>query len=311
MEIKSKPEDFIVEEISTIKPSEGMYSYFLLKKRDYGSFKAFNALARNWNINQKAIGYAGIKDKYAITTQMCSVKGVPKTTIENTSMQDIELTYVGQGPKAINLGDLTGNRFTIVIRDADKPNWKLIFKNYYGAQRFAKNNLEIGRLLIKKDYVRVIQLLRETKSDHMNCIEEHLSNNSNDYIGALKKIPPMNLLFYVHTYQSYLWNHLVDMYAATANVDLEKDLPLIGFGYDCDDEFVNELYETQMKKEGITQRDFINKQLTFLSAEGADRKVWIQVKDFEVESLDDKTYKVTFTLPKGCYATEFIRQSFE
>ena len=72
--IKQIPEDFVVREISGIRPSEhGKYTYFLLKKRNYTTQRAVKAIADALHIPEKRFGFAGNKDKNAITEQLCSV----------------------------------------------------------------------------------------------------------------------------------------------------------------------------------------------------------------------------------------------
>ncbi|MFQ5620679.1 MAG: tRNA pseudouridine(13) synthase TruD [Candidatus Nanoarchaeia archaeon] len=307
--LKKEPEDFIVEEITRVKPSNGMYAYFRLKKRDYGLYKVLGKLSKAWKVSVSSFGYAGMKDKRAVTYQLCSVKGVPKHIIEGTKLQDIEIEHVGQGPQPIRLGDLIGNKFIITVRDASSPKWKSTFVNYYGEQRFGESNAEIGKALVKKDYAGVVELLKKTNAEHLWCVEEHLAKNPKDYVGALGKVSPMALLFYVHAYQAKLWNEAVALYLEKhpeENLDLE--VGQLGFGYE--DGPLELIYAGIMRRECINERDFINRQLSHLSAEGVKRKVWIKAGGFDAEKVDN-TYRVMFTLPRGSYATELIRQSFQ
>ena len=68
--IKSVPEDFIVEEIPLFEFSDtGKYTYFLLKKTNYNTEKVIQKLSKYYKIPRKRFGYAGNKDKKAVTTQ--------------------------------------------------------------------------------------------------------------------------------------------------------------------------------------------------------------------------------------------------
>ena len=53
--------------------------------------------------------------------------------------------------------------------------------------------------------------------------------------------------------------------------------------------------------------DFIIRPLKEIGAEGGERNLLIDVKDFKMVK-EGKDTKVSFFLPKGCYATEVIRQ---
>ena len=71
--IKQIPEDFIVKEINDIiLNNDGKYSYFLLKKKNYNTLNAIKAIAKKLKINEKDIGFAGNKDKEAVTKQTIS-----------------------------------------------------------------------------------------------------------------------------------------------------------------------------------------------------------------------------------------------
>ena len=73
--IKHIPEDFIVKERSTIKILlSGKYIYFLLKKKNWNTLDVIQKLAVIFDISEKKIGFAGSKDKNAVTEQVCSVE---------------------------------------------------------------------------------------------------------------------------------------------------------------------------------------------------------------------------------------------
>ena len=119
--LKETPEDFIVKEISIVKPGkQGTYAYVLLKKRSYTTLRAIQHIAERLHIPLKDIGLAGNKDKDAVTEQVISVKNAGEKRIGNVGLKDIELEFLGYGNKPISLGDLEGNQFRIVARDVDE-----------------------------------------------------------------------------------------------------------------------------------------------------------------------------------------------
>ncbi len=124
--IKQLLEDFIVREISDIELNDsGKYSYFILKKRNYNILSAIKTIAKKLKINEKNIGFAGNKDKNAVTEQFISIKDGSKN-IENMQLKDIGLKYVGKGNEEIYLGRLKGNEFIITIRNLTKEDIKKI-----------------------------------------------------------------------------------------------------------------------------------------------------------------------------------------
>lgn len=290
--IKQKPEDFVVNEITNIKlKKKGNFSIFLLKKKDYTTERAVQTIANKLNIPRKFIGYAGNKDKVAITTQYISIKNAK---IKELELKDIRLDFKGYLDKPILLGDLEGNEFIIKVMTNKTPKKITKMINYFGEQRFSKNNKEIGKLIVKRDFKRAVDLIIKNNEEQ---VKEYLSKNPTDYIGALRRIPLKILKLYVHSYQSYLWNEM----AVESNV---KTLPIIGFGTK-----ITENIKGILEKEGITTRDFIIKQIPELSSEGVERNLFVRIKNLKIEKIK-KGYIIRFILPKGSYATETIKQIF-
>ncbi|MBS3166680.1 tRNA pseudouridine(13) synthase TruD [Candidatus Woesearchaeota archaeon] len=297
MQLKYKNQDFFVKEILDInkfleKDEKGCcYHYFILKKDGWNTFDILRKLADILDINLKDFGYAGNKDKDAVTEQYISIRTFsnPEQKLKSIKLKDVSFEYLGKGKKPISLGDLEGNFFDIVVRNLKKKYEEIkSFKNYYGDQRFGmdKNNIIIGRALLKKDYKTVTELLK-------------LKPKYTDYIAALNEYDKRELKFYVSAFQSYLWNRL------------DKPLDVIGFDYE------GEEYNNLLAGEGLTKKDFIFKELPFLSADSSKRvyqqEVQIETVNFAEDEFFPKSWKqeIRFFLPKGCYATVLVEQMFK
>ncbi|MEM4263699.1 MAG: tRNA pseudouridine(13) synthase TruD [Candidatus Woesearchaeota archaeon] len=309
--IKQQPEDFIVKEISTVKPEkEGKYSYFLLKKKNYTTIRALEHIAQALNIQLKKLGFAGNKDKTAITEQVCSAEGIGKEKLEKVKLKDIEIKFLGKGNEPVSLGTLEGNEFEITVRNIDKkPKPKTKFINFFGEQRFSKNNAEIGKAIVKKEFKQAVNLLLEGKGDVEKRIKEYLSKNPNNYVGALRTIPAKILKLYIHAYQSWIWNQT----AETHKEEELAEIPLVGFGTIIADKCMADL----LLKEKIEPRDFIIREIPELSSEGSSRSFTAEAKDLKIGELEEdelnkgkKKVLIKFKLQKGSYATEFIKQLF-
>ena len=116
-----KIENLVSKDIKT--DEKGSYSYFILKKKNYTTERAVSTIAHYLKIDRKKIGYAGAKDRNAITEQMISIQGLNKT--KNIELKDIELIYKGKGNERISLGDLKENKFTITVRNLNKEDIKI------------------------------------------------------------------------------------------------------------------------------------------------------------------------------------------
>ncbi len=320
MKLKQIPEDFIVEEIIELKLNEVLsdYSIWKLIKKDWESFKIIEALSRALGTKSKFIGFAGNKDKQAITTQYISIYKINKDRIERAKVNGAKLEFIGYSTNRINLGDLKGNKFTIIIRDLNKevklPKY-LQLENYFDEQRFGNklNTHLVGKSILKKDFKETCKLLK-------------LSVNGNDYIGAIRKQQRRLLRFYISSYQSYLWNKtLKELLKKEKNIGkynskfeeliFTKDkvknfqIPIVNFDIE-EDKIIDKI----MKDENITKQDFIIKEIPELITESVNRAAFIEVKDIECKWLKDELNKsklkleLKFFLSKGSYATMLVKK---
>ncbi len=325
MKLKKLPEDFVVNEISNLKTTDnGRYLYLKVWKRNRNTLDVVKEIAKRVHIREKDVGFAGSKDRHAVTTQVISLRGVSKDKVEKVNLDNVKIEILGYGNGPITLGDLQGNSFEIVLRDLgditiDRASFIV---NYFDEQRFGSNNAAVGRCLIKKEFKEACELLE-------------LEGVNNDYIGALTMLPNRLLRMFVNAYQSYLWNETVAKYLSSKEVvkevkyslgkfvfvssEEEIGIPLIGFGsFELEDPKIQEIIAAVMKEEDIAYHDFIIKQIPALSLEGELRRVFVPIKDLVIgrfsedeEFLGRRKVKVEFSLGKGSYATMVIRRLFE
>lgn len=151
--LKATPEDFIVEEISSPPPasSEGRFAIATVRVRNWETNRLVRQFARSLHISRRRIGFAGTKDKRALTTQLFSFENVPPETVRGLRLKDLEVLDAFQADRRLEIGDLVGNRFHIVVRDLAVPPEKAApvveetarrlrtfggFPNFFGVQRF-------------------------------------------------------------------------------------------------------------------------------------------------------------------------------
>ncbi|NQU97886.1 tRNA pseudouridine(13) synthase TruD [Candidatus Woesearchaeota archaeon] len=314
MILKQIPEDFIVKELSGYEKEEGLYAIFILKKTNYTTEKAIQTVCNSLHIERKRAGYAGIKDKNAITSQYISIYKIKKEKVESLELKDIKFRFVSYSKKPISLGDLEGNTFEIIVRDLDKDaeinSYKKI-KNFFDEQRFSENNVEIGKAILKKNFKKAVELILEGKGDYEKRVKAFIDSNPNNYISALRKIPKKILLLFVHSFQSYVFNKTIK------DIDNEENIkiPLVGFGTEYGSNDIKRIIKSILVSNGITERDFIVNSIPELSCEGDERHLYIEPKNLKVEKLEIDELnkgrykvKISFSLPKGAYATNLVKQ---
>ena len=323
--IKHKPEDFIVEEILEKLPKDGEgHMLCILEKQGVDMFGALKTISKVLGIAQKEIGYAGIKDKHAITKQHITIPIKAKHRLssaeELSSGGDISLRHLKDVEEPIRPGQLQGNRFWITVRSLPKEitlDAPEKVPNFFGEQRFGKCNHAIGEYIVKRDFERAALLAMESQKGG-NMIKEHLRKNPKDFVGALGKLRESITIFFIHAYQSFLWNSILEDVLRTKGIEViaqDDVIPIPGFSSDCPDKFRSS-YDKVLKKEGITERDFVIKELPRLSCEGDVREALMNVSEFKHNFDDDEIFKnmkkckLTFTLGKGSYATSLIEYLF-
>ncbi len=168
--LKRLNEDFIVTELPLQLPSgEGEHIWLDIEKNGANTAYVAQQLAEAAGVNEWDVGYAGLKDRYAITRQWFSIycpKGGMKGDMPDlTQLQHPEFKVLSQSRhvKKLRPGDLQGNRFRIVLRDvtgsrdAVESNLKAVatqgVPNYFGAQRFGFDggNVEQGRAMLARE----------------------------------------------------------------------------------------------------------------------------------------------------------------
>ncbi len=227
MDMKTLPEDFIVEEIYDIENFKQKqenrskpYYYFILTKTDYNQIKAIEKIARIFNTSRKLVHFAGTKDKVGITKQVISVYGINEDNFEknlqflNNNVDDLQLEYVGKFDGRINLGDNLGNRFTITIRNLEQADIKLAkaniekirkqgVLNYFDEQRFgyANNSHIIGMHILKNEVELAVKTIltslpQNPKDNHKKFAEEieqnweEIKNQNQEIINQIIEIAP-------------------------------------------------------------------------------------------------------------------------
>ena len=319
--IKQIPEDFIVKEINNLKIENNcQYAYYILKKINYTTIDALQVLSEKFKIPLKNFGFAGNKDRNAVTEQKISIfRG--KKDFENFKFNNIKLEYLGNGKNPISLGDLEGNEFVIAIRNLRRidikklknlENKKIRVPNFFGIQRFSKNNQLIGKSILLRDFKKAIELILESNGFIENKIKEYLTKNKNNYIEALRLIPLKTRKLFVHSYQSFLFNKIIKKILKENFFSNNIKIPLIGFNFE-----INETKNKKIKKiikkiideEKISPRDFVISQVPELTSEGTFRNLFFQMNFKILEINNDELnqnkqkIRISFTLPKSCYAT--------
>nr|AAU84260.1 conserved hypothetical protein [uncultured archaeon GZfos9C4] len=214
--IKTKPADFLVREITNREEQEeGKYLIAVLTKENWDTHSVINEISRRLRVSRNRIGFAGTKDKVAVTTQKISIWGedIAETELERLKIADVSLKLIGRSNKAVSLGDLHGNEFEIVVRDIEGSKEEIKRKiaaitaeiandggvpNFFGVQRFGIRRPithVVGKHLIRGELKEAVLSYisdvfpdesEEAKQARRLCKEGELKGLKD----GLKKMPP-------------------------------------------------------------------------------------------------------------------------
>ncbi|OIO21816.1 tRNA pseudouridine(13) synthase TruD [Candidatus Micrarchaeota archaeon CG1_02_47_40] len=259
-------------------------------------------------------------------------------------------------------GEGTGEKVQEIYSELDG-----VFPNYFGTQRFGsmrENTHIVGKMMLKGDFEGAVgeylcgtqnerdeksviarknllatgnygQALREFPHHlkYERTMAAHLASLPHDFVGALQRIPRGLSLMFVHAYQSYLFNLMLEERVKRRDftamegehycgknefgfADTEvkavgregKDSFLVCklLGYETKEEELNEIEKEVLEREGIALENFRLKKFAALSSKGGERCALAPLVDFSF-----KEGVFSFSLQKGAYATVALGEFLE
>ncbi len=299
--LKREPAFFKVTEVPLYEPcGAGQHIYLNISRSLMNTKDVAILLAKLFSLHEVDVGHAGLKDKFAETTQTFSlslgrnssldeVKDKIKTTLPMLTINSIKFHE-----NKIRTGHLIGNEFEIVVTDLSNPDQAydraievleaLLIKgipNYYGAQRMG------------------------SKGDNPQRGKDVL-------LGKMKKKHWQAKLL-ISAYQSYLFNFwlinrieqgIYDNSIAGDIINRDGIVmgPMVGYKMRMVTDYALELENNILKDEGITIEDFRARKVI-----GTRRPIKVSLKKCSIDKVSEGL-KFSFFLPKGSYATVLMRE---
>lgn len=327
--IKENSEGFRVTEDSEIERDEnGSHLCLVVRKKNLNTEELLRFFSKEFEVDLKFIGYAGNKDKNAVTVQKFSIPLPLKHAVEEIPKSEkFEIIDSYTTNRKIRLGFLLGNYFEITVNGCAEENLmekiekikEEIFTcgipNFFGNQRFGANcNSHImGRLLVKKQYDEFIEEISKDRARNLdNLIKSNMPSKD-----IVRKIPVYFLNLFIAAYQSYLFNLMVSerMKRYQNDYSIEGDFikgkqpafPIVGYKSKFPSGEAGEIVNKVLEDEGIEKNEFKH-EIKRLSYKGTLRKIDMNFKDFSYEIKNQNEVNFKFWLEKGSYATIFLRE---
>ncbi len=319
-EVRASPEDFRVDEVPAYLPSgAGPHLYVRIEKRNRTTHDALRAIARALGVPERDAGYAGLKDKQAVTTQWLSFPVARDPDPALLEAEGVRVLEVSRHANKLRPGHVRANRFDVTVRGGDLERARAAaaalaargLPNFFGPQRFGTEgrNAEVGRAL----------LLGEPTPEARRALRDRF----------LRRLS-------ISAYQSLLFNRWLaerigdGLFAAALRGDVMKKLDTGGL-FTCDDPaadgprverfeispagpiFGHKLRPAAADALAREERILAAERMTLDAfargggeAEGTRRAARLRV-EVELEPVAGG-YRAAFELPKGSYATVVLRE---
>ena len=303
--IRSKPSEFeVTEELGFELSGDGEHDYLYVEKTNANTEWVSRQLAKFAGVPQRDVGYAGLKDRRAVTQQWFSVPQRHSPDWHRLEAVGVRLLRVERHDRKLRRGAHSGNRFRIVLRGALPPTGELNERlgqivdhgvpNYYGDQRFGRDG---GNLALADDWAGGGRLGRHKRSLAISSARSYLFN------GALDT-----------RVQEKTWNRLVA--GDTVNLDGSGSVFEINA---VDKELVRRCSEMDIHPAGalcghgtspsglpVEHQNWLD-ALTRARVKPASRPFRLAVANLEW-STSEESLELSFRLGRGAYATALLRE---
>ena len=311
--LRATPEDFQVdEELGFAAAGEG--AHFLLRVRKRGANTGWVAreLARCAGVRPFDVGYAGLKDRNAVTTQWFSVPRARRSVEEwlATSGEGWQVLEAHGHTRKLPRGALAGNRFRIVLRDFIGDRAALDTRlgcivhegvpNYFGPQRFGRelSNLSIleGRAPLRGEESFAWSAARSLVFNAVLARRIQDGSWNRLSIGERANLDGRNSTFVVESLTAEIEQRL-------ATFDIHPTGPLIGNG---ESGVAGALAD--LERDVAAEFPLLMEFLQSAGLEAARRPLRVAVRDLEWQWLADDVCAVQFGLRAGSFATSVVRE---
>ena len=314
------PEDFVVDEVPLYDfTGNGQHCFVRLWKRGVATPEALRVVARAAGIAERQIGYAGLKDKHAVTSQWISLLECEARPPASWQLpEEIRVLEVTRHDNKLRTGHLYGNHFRIHVTGVDTaalPRAELLaeqlrergFPNYFGAQRFGRrgDNLQAalrwlrggakGRLsrFLLKLYPSVVQaeVFNRYVFERSRLGFERLLG------GECVRLAGSTRHFIVEDAARELPRLLSRDVCLTGPIIGPKALAAVGEARELE----------QRVMQSLELDDAVLRTLGRF-APGSRRDVIVYPEKLTVEPHPEGGVTLQFTLPAGAYATQLVRE---
>ncbi len=316
--LRQTAQDFQVEEVLGFEPDgEGEHAMLQIRKTGLNTEEVTRRIARHAGVRTGDVGYCGLKDRHAVTSQWLSVGLAGRQEPDWTSLNGsgLEVLSVSRQRRKLKRGTGRGNRFTILIREIDGDRDAALQRleamdalgvpNYFGEQRFGREygNLEQAERLFRGEIKRLRPHLRGLylSAARSQLFNEILALRVRD--GSWNQILPGDVM---QLAGSRSWFSVAEPDADSLRrvraFDIHPTGPLWGRG---DLPSADRVAALELEHAG--RFDTWCRGLESFGLKQERRALRLPVHEFKW-SWEDHSLRLSFRLPAGAFATTVIRE---
>ncbi|MBV0932516.1 tRNA pseudouridine(13) synthase TruD [Marinobacterium weihaiense] len=314
--LRATPDDFQVFERLPFEPDgEGEHLFLYIRKTGENTDWVARQLARFCQVSPRDVGYAGKKDRHAVTEQWFSVR-LPIGRTLNWSLfggETIEVLRTVRHGRKLRLGALAGNRFVIRLRklsQADDFAARLQqvrsgVPNYFGEQRFGIDggNLVKGRALLAGT---LHERQRHKKGLYISALRSWLFNqiiSARIKQGHWDSILPGDVLMLNGRQSCFVANDEPDLGERLARGELHLTGPMWGRG-----ELMTEAQARDFEHAVLAPWESMCEGLAGLGLNQERRALRLLPQGLHAEAEAEDQWCLSFELPAGAFATSVLRE---
>lgn len=320
--LKATPEDFQVDEVLGFEADgEGPHALLTVEKRGANTRWVAAELARLAGLPPRDVGYAGLKDRHAVTVQHFTVpiEGRPEPDWKAVVSDEYRVLAAARHRRKLKIGSLQGNRFSIVLRELTVPAESLLPKleaiaargvpNYFGAQRFGRDGANIQKAEAMLVGSRRI-FDRRLRSLLLSSARSLLFNDllsARVAAGDWDKLLPGEVLM-LDGSRSVFKSEAgdADLLRRIAEGDVHPTGPLWGRG-----ELASAGEARSLEESAAAPYSGLIDGLAKARVDMARRALRMPVRELAWELPEPHTLVLSFFLPAGAYATVVLRELIE
>jgi len=319
--IRSRPEDFrVVERLGYGPSGDGEHLWLEVEKRDLNTLDVAARLAERAGVPARAVGFAGLKDRNAITRQPFTIQlpGVADPDVSDWNDEGLRIVSVSRHHRKIRRGRLAGNRFELVIRDLDVDRDRLAavlariaergVPNAFGEQRFGGNNVARAYRLFRGQLRRSPS--KRKRGFYLSAARSLVFNRVLDARvrdGSWDRVLDGEVVMLDATRSTFAVEHTdAEIQRRAAAQDLHPTGPLAGLG-----EAGTTGRPGRIEAEIADEHRELVEGLRRFRLEADRRPLRMRVLDLDWRLDDPDRLVLNFELRSGCYATTVLRELFD